>query len=342
MKIFGLLTIIMTFTFTFVNGLHDGCNVVATIIASRSSSPRKSLWIAALAEFIGPIVLGTSVAATVASVIKVDGAIVQDKMSLILLFFSAVVGAILWDMFTWWKSIPSSSSHALIGGLLGGGIIAYGFEAVNWDIFLFKVILVLFTSPIIGFVTGFIFLKIVTAITRDLHPRVNNYLKNIQFVSMIALGMSHGSNDAQKSMGIVASVLLVLGYTNGFTIPLWVVLMSAFMISMGLALGGWRLIKAVGKGIFNIKPIHSFSSQLASASTIIVASLIGGPVSTTQIVNSSVMGVGMAERKNAVRWSNIKSILVSWILTIPAAGLVSAVVFFLVKIIISGGGNNGI
>lgn len=332
MQTIAIVTIIISFIFTFINGFHDGCNVVATIIASRSLSPKKALWIAGVAEFIGPVIFGTGVAVTIATgIIRFDYISSGDRLNSFILFFSAVAGAIVWNLFTWWKRMPSSSSHALVGGLLGAGLSAYGAGSVNWADFMYKVVLVLFTSPLIGFVVGYICLKIVSRITKDYHPRTNIYLKNIQLLSMFALGMSHGSNDAQKSMGIVAIILLLSGYTDSFIVPVWVILLSSLLISAGLLAGGWRLIKTVGKGIFNIKPIHSFSSQIASASTIIVASIIGGPVSTTQIVNSSVMGVGTAERKNAVNWDNVKNVLISWVLTIPSAAVIAAAAFFIVK-----------
>jgi inorganic phosphate transporter, PiT family len=331
MQTIAIATIIISFIFTFLNGF-DGCSVVASIVVSRSINPKRALLIAGAAELIGPLIFGTSVAATIAKgIIKFDYISSGDQMNSLILFFSAVSGAIVWNLITWWKRIPSSSSHALVGGLLGGGIAAYGAGSVNWWEFLHKVVLVLFTSPLMGFVIGYICLKIVVRITKDYHPRTNDYLKNMQLFSMFALGMSHGSSDAQKSMGIIAVILLLSGYTSSFVVPLWVILISSLSISLGLITGGWRLMKTLGKGIFNIKPIHSFSSQIASTSTIIAALIIGGPVSTTQIINSSVMGVGTAERKNAVKWGNVKSILTSWILTVPSAAIISATICFIIK-----------
>lgn len=230
--------------------------------------------------------------------------------------------------------MPSSSSHALIGGLLGAGLAAYGVGCIQWNVFLYKVLAVLFTSPLIGFVVGYIFLKIIVFITKDMHPRVNNSIKKIQVASMFLLGMSHGSNDAQKSMGIIATILFLSGVTDRFSITLWVQALCALSIAAGLSVGGWRLIKTVGMKIFNVKPIHSFSSQLASASTIITASITGGPVSTTQIVNSSVMGVGAAERKNAVRWDTVKNILLSWVFTIPSSAIVAAIIYYLISLFV--------
>lgn len=339
MSILAITTIIICLLFAFINGFHDGCNVIATIIFSRSMSPRKALYLACVAEFIGPLVLGTSVAATIGqSVVRFDFVQQFGQTDALLLYLSAMIGAIVWDMITWWIKLPSSSSHALIGGMLGSGLAVCGSNGINWVAFFLKVVLVLFTSPVIGFVIGYIVLKIVVAITRDMHPNINNFLKHIQIVSMFILGMSHGSNDAQKTMGIITTVLIITGVSYGsmdnFVVPLWVQVASALMISLGLSTGGWRLIKTVGT-FFNVKPIHSFSSQIASASTIVAASLIGGPVSTTQIINSSVMGVGAAERKNAVRWDTIKNILLSWVCTIPAAAFVSTVIFFLFKFIFS-------
>jgi inorganic phosphate transporter, PiT family len=330
-----ILAITMSFLFTFINGFHDGCNVIATIIASRSMSPKKALLITCIAEFIGPLILGTNVANTIAKgIVNFDFLTHGDKTIPILLLLSAILSGIIWNILTWWMGMPSSSSHALIGGLLGAGIAVYGIYSINWHTFLYKVVLVLLTSPLIGFFVGYIFLKIVVAITRNMHPHTNGMLKRIQLISMIVLGISHSSNDAQKSMGIVAIIIFLTGATSSFIIPLWVQVLSALSISMGLSLGAWRLIRTVGIGIFNVKPIHSFSSQIASASTIITASLIGGPVSTTQIVASSVMGVGTAERKNAVRWDTVKNILRSWIFTIPASMLLAALIFYFLRYVV--------
>lgn len=336
MEVIGILTIAVCLLFTFINGFHDGCNVIATIISSRSMSPRKALWFACIAEFVGPLVLGTSVAATIGKgVIDFEFFTRGDKFEPLLLFLAAVLGGILWNFVTWWLRMPSSSSHALIGGLLGAGLASYGIACIEWNVFLYKVLLVLFTSPLIGFVMGYVFLKLIVAITRNAHPRVNTYLKNIQVFSMFLLGASHGSNDAQKSMGIIATVMLLTGLTSSFVVVWWVQVICALAISLGLSVGGWRLIKTVGVKIFIVKPIHSFSSQLASAFTILAASITGGPVSTTQIVNSSVMGVGAAERKNAVRWDVVKNILLSWVLTIPSSALLAALIYYLIKYVFS-------
>lgn len=333
MEIIGFVAIAVCLVFAFINGFHDGCNVIATIIASRSISPKKALHIACFAEFLGPLLLGTSVAATIGtSIINIDFFKTGNEVASVLLFLSAVAAAILWNLFTWWKGMPSSSSHALIGGILGAGIAAYGTGSILWGTFLYKVLLVLFTSPIIGFLVGYIGLRVVTVVTKNMHPRANNYIKKVQLLSMFLLGMSHGSNDAQKSMGIIATILYLIGVTDTFTISWWIQPVCALMIALGLSTGGWRLIKTVGMKIFNVKPIHSFSSQIASASTIIAASITGGPVSTTQIVNSSVMGVGAAERKNAVRWETVNNILLSWVCTIPASAVLAAVIYLLLRI----------
>lgn len=335
MEIISYVAVAVCFLFTFINGFHDGCNVIATIISSRAIAPVRALWIACIAEFSGSMLLGTGVALTIGKgVINFDSLVPFGGKISVLALLSAMSAAIIWNLITWWVRMPSSSSHALIGGLLGGGLSVCGIRGINWENFLYKVVLVLFTSPIIGFVAGYIFLRIVVKITRNMHPRTNNSLKVIQIFSMFTLGMSHGSNDSQKTMGFVAMILLLSGQTAGnFHIPLWVQATSAAMIALGLSAGGWRLIKTVGSGIFNVKPIHSFASQVSSAATIIVALLIGGPVSSSQIVNSSIMGVGTAERKNAVRWDTVKNILISWACTIPASAVIAAMLFFVCKAI---------
>jgi len=330
-----IAAIVVAFSFIILNGIHDGCNVIATIIASRSMPPRKALLIACMAEFIGPLFIGTAVANTIGKgVIKFGYVNNPGDIVSAVAILSALLGGIAWNLFTWKIGIPSSSSHALIGGLLGAGIIAFGLEAINWHSFLGKVILVMFTSPLIGFIIGYLFMKISILLLRNLHPKVNKFFKNVQLISMVFLGTSHGSSDAQKGAGIVTLLLVIGGMQKEFTVPFWVMLTSTAILALGISLGGWRIIKTVGTGIYRVKPLHSFNVQLASASVIFAANLIGLPVSTTHIVSSSVMGVGSGERANAVKWFKVKDIMLSWLITIPASGLTAVICFYIFRLIL--------
>lgn len=318
------------FTFAFINGFHDGCNVIATIVSSRSMEPRKALLIASMAEFAGPLVLGTAVAATVGKdIIDPSFFLTGTHITTALLLASALASAIVWDLTTWWVGMPASSSHALVGGLIGAGLAAFGADIVDWNNLFFKVILVLLASPVIGMAAGYVAMKCSILLFRNAHPRIGNFFKRIQLFSMIFLGASHGSNDSQKSMGIITLMLVVDGSLRNFTVPMWVVLGSAGAIAFGVSFGGWKILKTVGLKIFKVEPIHSFNAQLSAGAVIFAAGLIGGPVSTTQIVGSSIVGVGAASRASGVHWAVVKEIMIAWLVTIPASAALAVVVYFI-------------
>ncbi len=306
-----LLVIIgLALAFDFLNGVHDSSNVVATMISSRAFSPRVALGATAVANFVGPFVFGVAVADTIGHEIVNPDTI---NTSVIL---AALMSAIVWDALTWYLGFPSSSSHALIGGILGAVIVAAGFGDLELA-GLEKVLIALFTSPIVGFVVGFLLLKAILALARDATPRINGLFKRLQIVTGLGLALSHGTNDAQKTMGIITMALVSAGFLKTFEVPTWVILICASMIAIGTAVGGWKLIRTLGGKIYKIRPVDGFASQLASASVILVASLIGGPVSTTQVVSSSIMGTGTAQRANKVRWNVAQEIGMAWLLTIP-------------------------
>jgi PiT family inorganic phosphate transporter len=330
-----IAAIVLAYIFTILNGIHDGCNVIATIIASRSMPPRRALIIACLAELIGPLFVGTAVAATIGKgVIKFNYINNPGNIVPVITILAALVGAILWNLLTWKIGIPSSSSHALIGGLLGAGIAGFGLDAIDWHSFIWKVIIVMFTSPLIGFGIGYIFMRLSINLFRNFSPKVNNFFKHIQVVSMIFLGTSHGSSDGQKAAGIITLLMVIGGMRQEFVVSKWILLSSSFALVFGISLGGWNIIKTVGTGIYKVKPMHSFNVQLSSAFVISLSNLLGAPVSTTQIVSSSVMGIGSAERINAVKWTKVKNILVSWFITIPASGAAAVVCFYALKLIL--------
>ncbi len=318
-----IVLILLALFFSFMNGVHDSRNVVSTMISSRAYSPRVALGLTALAEFCGPFLLGSVVAQTIGRGIVQSTAVNQQVLLV------ALVTAILWNLITWFIKLPSSSSHALIGGLLGAASMNAGVQAIQVS-GLFKILLSLFVSPVIGFFGGFILFRIILALSRNATPSINVFFRKAQLITGLALGLSHGSNDGQKAMGIITLALVTGGYLSTFAIPIWVIALCALALTLGTAVGGWRLIHTVGGILFyKIRPVDGFTSQVTSALVILGASLVGGPVSATQIMNSAIMGIGAAERANKVRWGMVRDIIVAWILTIPATTFVSAGIYFL-------------
>lgn len=306
--------------FDFLNGFHDSSNIVATVISSRAMGPRKALLMAAIAHFIAPFLFGVAVATTIGKDI-IEPAAISGSVIL-----AAVVAAIVWNIITWLLAIPSSSSHALIGGLLGSSILAYGFAIVQKP-GLIKVIAALLISPVAGLVAGFLIMRILRFLLQGSTPRVNTFFKRSQIVTSLGLSLAHGSNDAQKTMGVITMGLVVTGFQSSFEVPLWVITISAAAIALGTMFGGWRLIRTLGERIYKIRPIHAFTSQAASAAVILSAALLGGPVSTTQVVGSSIMGAGAAERISKVRWQVGQEMLVTWVITIPGAAVIAAILY---------------
>ncbi len=322
-----IAVIVLALGFDFLNGIHDSSNVVATMISSRAFSPRVALGTTALANFVGPFLFGVAVANTIGH------EVVDPKTITIEIVLAALVSAILWNLLTWFLGFPSSSSHALIGGIVGAVMIGAGWKEIKID-GLYRVLIPLFTSPIVGFLIGFILLKVIKALCWDVTPRINSVFKRSQIFTGLALALSHGTNDSQKTMGIITLALVTGGALEAFAVPIWVIIACAGMIALGTAVGGWRLIRTLGGKIFKIRPVDGFTSQLASAGVIITASLLGGPVSTTQVVSSAIMGVGTGERANKVRWGVAQEIIAAWLLTIPASALVAAGVYALLKLFI--------
>jgi PiT family inorganic phosphate transporter len=322
-----LIVIGLALVFDFLNGIHDSSNVVATMISSRALPPRVALGMTAVAEFLGPFIFGVAVAETIGGVVDPDAISLQ-------VLIAALVSAILWNLFTWYMGFPSSSSHALVGGLMGAVIIAAGWQAINVDE-LKKILIALFTSPFIGFIFGYLILKLIFLLCWNASPRINGLFKRGQIFTGLALAFSHGANDAQKTMGVITLALVIGGFLDTFAVPQWVILICATMIALGTLLGGWRLIRTLGGKFFKIRPVDGFSSQLASATVILGASILGGPVSTTQVVSSSIMGVGAAERVNKVRWGVAQEIATAWLFTIPMTALMAALIYWIIMKIAS-------
>ena len=324
-----LILVILAVIFDYLNGFHDSSNIVATIISSRAMEPRLALTVVAIAEFIGPFLFGVEVAKTIG-----EGLVPPGAVNMVVIM-AALSVAILWNLFTWFFGIPSSSSHALIGGIIGAVAADLGLGAIQLP-GLFKVLAALFISPVLGLAAGFLTTRLTYFLARDARPSINQLFCRIQVVTGIGLALSHGANDAQKTMGIISLALLVSGVIDRFEIPTWVVALSAAAIALGTATGGWRLIRTLGGGFFKIRPIHGFCTQVAAAGVILSAALLGGPVSTTQVVSSAILGVGSAERMNKVRWGVAGNIVIAWFLTIPVTSILSALVYTLLVPVIMG------
>jgi len=318
----ALVILALALVFGFLNGLHDSSNIVATIIASHAMRPRTALWVTALANGAGPFLFGVAVANTIGHEVVVESAISLSLIS------SALVAAVAWSVFTWQLGIPSSSSHALIGGILGAALVAHGLQAILVD-GLIKVMVALFISPVLGLIVGYLVMKLIVALADSLafSPRINALLRGSQWITGTWLALSHGANDGQKTMGIITMTLVATGTLSAFVVPLWVIIASSVAIALGTVFGGWSLIRTLGRGFYHVRPIHSLSSQIASAAIILSAALLGGPVSTTQVVGSAIMGAGSAERLNMVRWGLTQRIALAWMLTIPISGLIGGLLY---------------
>jgi len=339
----ALLAVAIVLLFDYTNGFHDAANIIATVIASRAMQPISAVVVVGVFEFLGPLLGGTAVANTIGKFVDLSG--LPGSLSLTVLV-SGLIGAIAWNLFTWWKGIPSSSSHALIGGLIGAVVLAVGPEHVVWGFGelaeghvtgVMKVILALVLSPVVGFGAGFLLHTVSRYALRAAHPRVNRRLRYGQYLTTAGLAFSHGANDAQKSMGILTLVLLLGGFIPSFEVPFWVMLACAGALTLGILSGGWRIVRTLGFSIYKVRPLHALDSQLTSAGVILTASLVGAPVSTTHVVATSIMGIGASEHPRAVRWGKAREIVNTWLITIPAAAVVGAIVYALIFAILHRG-----
>jgi len=322
-----VIFIVVALVFDFLNGFHDSANVVASTIASKAMSPRVALSISALTNFIGPFLFGVAVATTIGTEVVTQEAVTVPTA------MAALLAAIVWNIVTWWFGIPSSSSHALIGGFVGAALIGFGIDAIQMD-GLTKVLLALFISPILGFILAYLILQFILFIGRGFSPRINEYFRRGEWITTITLGLSHGTNDAQKTMGILTFGLVAFGVLDEFVVPTWVIAASAGAIALGTAFGGWRLIKTMGAGFYRIRAVHAFTSQVASTAVILSAALVGAPVSTTQVISSSIVGAGSAERVNMVRWGLAGQIAMAWIITIPVTVIMGGIFFLILDAIL--------
>ena len=319
---FGLLLIIvlvLAVGFDYINGFHDTANAIATSVSTRALRPSHAILMSATANFVGALT-GTAVAKTIASGIATTPA--GDDGQIVVA--AALVGAITWNLITWRLGIPSSSSHALIGGLIGAAIASSGLTSLNGPGIYDKVIFPLIASPILGVLIGFGLMVVLLNVFRNAHPkRINDQFRRLQVISAAYMAFSHGSNDAQKTMGIITLALVTGGILADPTVPLWVIFLAATAISLGTAVGGWRIIKTMGQRVVKLDPVHGFAAETTAATIIFGASHFGMPVSTTHVISSAIIGVGSSDRLSAVRWGVAGNIVVAWILTIPASGAVA-------------------
>ncbi len=320
----AIALVLIALLFGFFNGLHDSSNVVATVISTRAMRPRTALWVAALANGIGPLLFGVAIATTIGNHV-----IAQDAVT-VPVVFAALFAAIAWNLITLVLGIPSSTSHALVGGLVGPVLVSAGSGAILPG-GLLTVVFTLFSSPLLGLLAGYGITKLCYFLVRGSTPRVNVWFQRGQAVTAVTLALSHGTNDAQITMGIITLGLVATGSLPVFHVPHWVVLASALVMGVGTLFGGWSLVRTLGRGFYRLRPVHGFAAQTASSIIILGAALVGGPVSTTHVVSTAIVGAGSADRVQKVRWGVVGAIVRSWFLTIPVCALLGGLFYELLE-----------
>ncbi len=323
-----VLVVVCALAFDYINGFHDTANAIATVVSTRVLTPAVAIMMAAVLNVAGALV-STAVAKTIA------GDIVKGEQATQTVVLAAILAAIFWNLLTWVYGIPSSSSHALIGGLVGAALAKGGTAMVSWNGLLQKVIYPLFGSPLVGFMVAFTLMAPITQFAAGLHPaKTGGFFKKAQLLSSAVMAYSHGSNDAQKSMGIITLALAAGTHQVGkMEVPLWVKLACAITMGLGTAAGGWRIIKTLGQKVSRLEPVHGFAAETAGAAVILTAGHFGMPISTTHAITASIFGVGASRRMSAVRWQVAKNVVLAWVITIPATATVGALAYFLVNLI---------
>jgi len=316
--------IFVALAFDFINGFHDAANSIATVVSTRVLSPGKAVVWAAVFNFVAAFTFGTAVAKTVGS------GLVDIKIVTFSVIFAGLMGAIIWDLITWYYGLPTSSSHALIGGYAGDAVAKAGIVAIipaGWT----KTLIFIVLAPLIGMSLGFLLMVVILWVFQHFSPsRVDQWFRRLQLVSAAAYSLGHGGNDAQKTMGIIAGVLLAGGYIPTFRIDMWVILAAHAAIALGTLSGGWRIIHTMGSKITKLQPVGGFAAETAGAISLFTATHLGVPVSTTHTITGAIIGVGSIRRLSAVRWGVAGRIVWAWLLTIPAAAFISAVTYFIV------------
>jgi len=320
--------ILVALFFDFVNGFHDAANSIATVVGTRVLRPLQAVSLAAAANFIGPFVFGVAVATTIGK------GIINPDFVTIYIIIGALIGAIIWDLITWLLGLPSSSSHALVGGVLGAGIAGAGTQAVIFG-GLEKVAIGIVVSPIVGLITAFLLATLIITIFAKRKPRiVNSVFGRLQIISSTYFSLTHGANDGQKTMGIIALILLTEGIITSFEIPFYVILMAALAISIGTFFGGWRIVKTMALKITQLKPYQGFAAETGGASILAVLAWLGIPASTTHAISGAIMGAGAVKRMSAVRWGIGKRIIWAWVITIPASAAVAYVSTLIIHVFV--------
>jgi inorganic phosphate transporter, PiT family len=320
-----VVVVVLAFGFAFTNGFHDSSNTIAALVATRAARPVPALLLAAIFNALGPLVAGAAVADTVGGILAVSPNQVVSVVG------AALVGALAWNLITWWRGVPSSSSHALVGGLVGAGLVAGGWHALHWGglrgvhpVGIAGVLVTLAVSPIAGFGVGYALERGGRRALRRARSTVSRSLQRLQWLTASALAFSHGANDTQKTIGVITLLLLSTRHLSLFAAPLWVKLVSAVAMTLGTASGGWRIVRTVGRGIYRIRSLEGLASQTASAAVILSSAAVGGPVSTTHVVASSVVGVGAGRHWRRVRWAVASEIGAAWLVTLPTSALLAA------------------
>lgn len=324
-----VVVIVVALVFDYTNGFHDAANAIATSVSTRALSPRAALALAAVMNVIGAF-LGTKVASTVGSgIISAPQGVAGLAVVL-----AALIGAIVWNLVTWFFGMPSSSSHALIGGLVGAALASAG--SVRWSGVIGKVIIPMIVSPVVGFVlAGLVMIGLLWLVKDGRPQRVTRGFRHAQTVSAAALALGHGLQDAQKTMGVIVLALVVGGYHQGFDVPWWVIMLSAGALSAGTAAGGWRIMRTLGRRIIDVDPPRGFAAEAtASAVLYTTAFVFAAPISTTQTITSAILGVGATKRLSAVRWNVAGNIVVAWVLTLPMAGLMAALAYWAIDFLL--------
>ena len=323
------IVVFLALSFDFINGFHDTANAIATSVSTKALTPRAAIVLASTMNLIG--------AMTFTGVAKTIGGKIADPMKLdngLPIVLAALVAAITWNLITWYYGIPSSSSHALIGALTGSVIVSAGISAVNFVGFI-NILKALIISPILAFSIGYIFMSVLRFICRSANPcSVNRGFRFLQILTAAFQSFSHGTNDAQKSMGIITFALIAGGLQHTNDIPFWVKLSCAIAMALGTSVGGWKIIKTVGTQIIKLKPISGFASDFTSAGVIIGATILGQPVSTTHVISSAIMGVGSAKRLSCVKWSTAQKMITAWVITLPITGTLAGLVYLIVSLFI--------
>jgi len=330
----------MVTIFNFTNGFHDAADMIATAIASRSMTPTIAIIIVTVFTFAGPFIGGLAVANTIGEFVEVNPTNTAIAQNVVI---SAIMAAISYNLITWRLGLPSSSSNSLTSGLIGSGLFLLGEESIHWGIEalmygkivgFMKVITGMLFSPLAGFIVGFLLIKLLLRILRRVTIKSKRFFIISQYFTVSWLAFSHGTNDAQKGIGIAAMLLYASGIYEQFTVPDWVIFLCAFAITFGTMFGGWSIIKTVGFGLYKIKLVHSLADQIGSAAVILASSVIGAPTSTTQVVTTTLLGVGSGEHPHHVRWGKAKSIALGWLFNIPSSMLLGVIYSYLLSFII--------